>query len=699
MDSRTNSQQGDRRFAQRRNRIRTLHNESAAQAIHTDRRGNMPFRNGTQGQQTSQRDFRANIVAPNGSNGTQQQGHTPRFQPRPQQRGGFSGGNGQGGNSGQQNIPGRTTVRRSVRNMRKPKSKPTLTNRGKMGDAVIPPVQPGTVRVIPIGGVEQIGQNMVMIETSDAILVVDAGFQFKEPGMPGIDYIIPNTKYIEERKDKVKGLFITHGHLDHIGAIPFIIEKIGYPPVYTRQFGAVMIAKRQEEFPHLKKLDIVTLSGDETITLSPELKVKTFPISHTIPDSMGLMIDTPVGTIALIEDVRVDNIKGVVTDEEIEQYKRFKDKDILLLTMDSTSIEKPGFSLSEQTVAVNIEKIIREVEGRLIIATFASQVERIVAIVKAAKELGKKVVLEGRSMKTNMEIVKQLKIFEADNIVPVEDIENYPPDRIVMIVTGGQGEEFSSLSRIANKTHKYLRFRPTDTILLSSSIIPTNYLQIVKLKDSLYRSDVHIITYLDSDVHASGHGSRDELKWIHNQIKYRYFMPVHGYTHLLHQHAELSRSLGTPKENTVVPENGTIVEFYKDENNEPKMRILKEKAPSNLVMVDGFAVGDMQEVVLRDRQLLADDGMFVVVAVVDSRNGRLRKSPDIISRGFVYLRESQDLLRQARFIIKRTIEEGLRGARPHDLEPIKDKISDEVGRYLFQQTAKRPIVIPVIIEV
>lgn len=582
------------------------------------------------------------------------------------------------------------------RAMRRPRGRSTPSNKGKMGDTV-PPIEKGVVRIIPLGGVEEIGKNMVAVEVGDTIIVVDAGFQFKEASTPGIDYILPNTKYLEDRKDKVKALFITHGHLDHIGGIPFIIDKIGYPPVYTRPFGAMMVMKRQEEFPHLKKLDVYTLGDQETITISPELKVNTFPISHTIPDSMGLLIDTPMGTIALIEDVRVDNIGGVVTDEEIEQYKRFKDKDIVMLTMDSTSVEKPGYSLSEQTVVKNIEKIVREVEGRLIIATFASQVERIVAIIRIAKELGKKVAVDGRSMKTNFEIVKHLKLMDTDNIIPIEEVENHPPDKVVLIVTGAQGEEYAALMRIANKTHKHIRLRTMDTVMLSSSIIPTNHAAVVKLKDVLYRTEAKIITYLDSDIHASGHGNREELKWIHERVNYKFFMPVHGNHYMLRQHAELSMSLGTPRKNVVVPDNGTVVELF-EENGERQMRIRKEKAPSNLVMVDGFAVGDMQEVVLRDRQMLADDGMFVIISVVNMQTGRLRKSPDIISRGFVYLRESQELLRQSRFITKKTIEDMIRPGKQTDLEPIKDRVSDEIGRYLFQQTAKRPIVIPVIIE-
>lgn len=560
----------------------------------------------------------------------------------------------------------------------------------------VPEIEKGVLRIIPLGGVEQVGQNMTALEYGDDIILVDAGIQFAEQDHPGIDYIIPNTSYVEERKHKIKGLFITHGHLDHIGAIPFILEKIGNPPMYSREFGAMMILKRQDEFPHLPKIKMNIVGKDDVINISENFKIRSFAISHTIPDSMGLLIETPLGTVAFIEDVRVDNIKGIPSEEEVEQYKRFKDKDILMLTMDSTSIWKPGWSLSENTVAENIQKIIQAVSGRLIIATFASQVERIASIIDFAEKMGKKVVLDGRSMKSNIEIAKHLGIIKAKNMIPLDEINNYPPHKVVMIVTGGQGEEFAALARMANKSHRQVVLQPTDTILLSSSVIPGNEYDIDRLKDNLYRSEAKIITYTDSDVHASGHGNREELKWIHEQFKYRFFMPVHGNHWMLCQHAELSRSLGTPKENTVVPDNGSIVEIF---NEGKSIRVRKEKAPSDLRMVDGFSVGDVQEVVIRDRQMLAEDGMFVVFAIVDSKTGKLKKSPDIISRGFIYLKESQDLLHQARSLIKKTVENDAVGMNPINFDTVKMNLSDTLSKFLLQKTAKRPLVIPVILSV
>lgn len=593
----------------------------------------------------------------------------------------------------------KNTVKNSVRRKvdRKPKSmRRPARNFKNAKQQEIPPIG-NNVRFIPLGGVEEVGKNCTAIEVGNDIIIIDAGFQFKDETTPGIDYILPNTKYLEDRKDRIKAMFITHGHLDHIGGLPYIIEKIGNPKIYSRQFGAIMIKKRHEEFPHLPPLDLTVLDGDETIPISENLKVESFPISHTIPDSMGLVIHTHLGDIVFIEDVRVDNIDGVPTEEEVEQYRRFKEKtkDVLLLTLDSTSIEKPGWSLSENVVVENIDRIIKDTEGRLIIGTFASQVERILAIIDAAEKYGKKVVIEGRSMKSNVEIIKFLNLIKTDNIIPITEMQNYPPDRIILLVTGAQGEEFAALMRMANKSHKFVTLRKEDTILLSSSIIPTNHAAVVRLKDKLYRSEAKVITYLDSDVHASGHGNRDELKWIHEQINYKYFVPVHGNHFMLRQHAELAASIGTPRENIIVPDNGSIIEISEG----GKLEVLPMKAPNDVVTVDGFAISDIQDVVIRDRQLLSESGIFMIVASINTKTGRLKKSPDIISRGFVYLRESQDLLQEARNIIKRTIERNIQGKSQIDFELLKKIVSDELSKFLFQQTAKEPLVIPVILGV
>ncbi len=561
---------------------------------------------------------------------------------------------------------------------------------------VIPPIG-DALRIVPLGGVEEIGKNMTAIEYGNDIIIVDCGIQFSDDDTPGVDYILPNIKYLEERKDKIRALVITHGHLDHIGAIPFLITRLGNPPIYTREFGALLIKKRQTEFPALAPLDIrIVDASDKSLPITPHFKVRFFGLTHAIPDSTGIIIETPFGDIVNTGDVRVENELGVPVDKEVQQWSMFKDRKVLLFTMDSTGIDKPGFSPSEASILKNIDALIKDAPGRIIIATFASQVERIIEFFNSAKRYGKKVFIEGRSMKTNVDIIKHLNLVDTSDIQPIEDIEKYPPNKVMMIATGAQGEEFAALMRMSNKTHKQIRLQRSDTVVLSSSVIPGNDRAVEKLKDNLFRHDARIITYLDSDVHTSGHGKRGELEWIHKQMPYKYFMPVHGSHFRLKMHAELAANLGCPRENIIVPENGAIIEIRDNGNTFLK---LKEKAPSDDMVVEGLNIGDISEVVIRDRKMLAEDGIFVIIALVNTRNGRLKKSPDIIARGFVYLRESQELLSEARNIIKRSIESTTIGSNPINFDAAKNVVTEDISRFLFQKTAKKPIVIPVILGV
>ncbi len=566
-------------------------------------------------------------------------------------------------------------------------------------DSIIPPLAEDSIRIIPLGGVEQIGQNMTMVEFGEDIIVIDAGFQFKEEDTPGIDYILPNTKYLEERKNKIRAIIITHGHLDHIGGIPYIMERIGNPPLYTRALTSVMIRKRQDEFPHLKALDIRVVEKEDTIKIGG-LKVKFFSVTHTIPDSMGIIIETPFGSIVNPGDIKLDHVDGIPTEAEEKEYSRFKNENVLFLMMDSTNVDNPGFSTPERLVHKNLDEIIKNTKSRLIIGTFASQIERMMNIIASAEKYGKKVVVDGRGMKNNIEIVSRMGILKVkkDTLIMPEEMDAHPPDRIVALVTGAQGDEFASLMRMSNKTHKHFKITPRDSVLLSSSIIPGNEKAVQKLKDNLARQGAKIIHYRSSDVyiHSTGHGNKGELEWLHRHIAPKFFMPMHGNHYMLRVHEELAKNIGMAPEHICVPDNGTIIEI---QNGGKNLVRLKERAPHGLVMVDGFSVGDVQEVVIRDRQMLAQDGMFVIIASVNASNGKLKKSPDIISRGFVYLRESQDLLHQTRIIIKKTIEDTTAGMNPINFDYVKNVLTDNVGRFLFQKTAKRPIVIPVLLGV
>lgn len=575
------------------------------------------------------------------------------------------------------------------------KHRPSTPN----GSAIIPPLtDPDAVRIIPVGGVEEVGKNMTIVETKDDILVFDAGFQFvsDESNAPGINYILPNTEYLEQNKDKIRGLIVTHGHLDHIGGIPFLLERLGNPTIYTRYLTSVMILKRQEEFPHLPKVDMQVIEPWQRIRVGSTY-IKPFPVTHSIPDSMGISVETKHGNIVISGDLKLEHDGEEPSDKEKEIWGKVgEDKNILLIG-DSTNAERSGFSIPEIRVHTNIEEIIRGVKGRLIVGTFASQFERMIRIIKICEDLGKKVVTEGRSIKTNIEIAQKAGLLETKRgtIIPVQEMENYPSDRIVILSTGAQGEEFAALMRIATKRHKYISLTERDTIMLSSSVIPGNELSVQKLKDNLYRHGAKIIHYRASDVHSTGHGNAGELVWIREQVKPTFLMPAYGYHSMIRCHAYANIEAGFPKENVVIADNGSVIDI----KNGAELHIHKEKAPSEIMMVDGFTVGTRQEVVLRDRQSLANDGMFVIIATVNTKNGKLRKSPDIISRGFVYLRESQQLLSEARVLIKKTVERNTERMHPIDLDVVKDELTNTLSAFLLQKTNKTPMVIPVLIGI
>jgi len=564
-------------------------------------------------------------------------------------------------------------------------------------DKPVPPLEPGNIRIIPLGGVEEIGRNMTVVEYGDDIIAIDCGFQFREDDTPGIDYILPNTKYLEDRRDKIRGLFITHGHLDHIGGIPYVIDRIGYPPIYTRRLSAVMIKKRQEEFPNLKPLDIHEVEKEDTIRAG-NMRVRFFSVSHTIPDAMGIIIETPHGMVVFTGDLRLDHIDGIPTEKEETEFAYFKDKKVLFLAADSTNADKPGFSLPERIVQKNLDDIITNTKTRLIIGTFSSQLERIMRMLECAERTGRKVLVEGRSMKVNIEIVKQLGMIKIDEktFIGPEQLEHLPDHKVMVLATGAQGDEFAALMRVAQKTHKYVKIKPGDTVVLSSSVVPGNERAVQKLKDNLSRQGARIIDRQIMDVHASGHANRDETLWIHSKINPRFFMPLHGYHYMLRVHADIAKACGRREDEIIVPDNSCIIEIQ-DEGQKIVRR--KEMAPAGLRLVDGFSIGDIQEVVIRDRTVLAQEGMFVIIATVNPKTGRLRKSPDIISRGFVYLRESQELLQQTRIIIKKTIEETTQGMQPVNFDYVKNNVTDAVSRFLFEKTNKRPIVIPVVLGV
>ncbi len=637
--------------------------------------------------------------APQRGNGGRPQG--PRgTSPRPQGRGGSGAGERRGGRPQQIRKP-RTSglsgkhfedARIRTEEMRSERRE------GEKKKVTIPPLAPGDVRILILGGVEEIGRNISAIEYGNDIVIIDCGFMFKDEDHPGVDYILANTEYLEERKDKIRGVFITHGHLDHIGGLPYTLPRIGNPPVYARNLTALLIQKRQDEFPNLPPIDMKIIETTDRVSFG-DLAVRFFKVTHTIPDAMGVMVETPYGVICHTGDLKLDHVAGVPTDEEIIEYGKFKNEKVLMLMSDSTNCQKPGFSIPEPVVHNTVEALIKNSHGRVIIATFSSLLERIIKIIEFCDTHNRKLVVDGRSMKTNIELAQKAGLFKykKGTLIGIEEMENYPQDKIVMLVTGAQGDPFAVLMRAATKKHKGLKIHDGDTVLFSSSVVPGNERAVQKLKDLLSRQGARIVHYETSDVHSSGHSYRDESMWIIQHINPKYFIPLHGYHYMLRSHVDIAITSGIPAANCVIPNDGSIIEIREQGT---KIVHLAVTAPNEMVAVDGFAIGNMQEVVIRDRQMLAEDGIVVLVATVDLMTGKLMKSPDIIARGFVYVRESQDLLNQARLIIKKTVEdECLKGTKGVNFEFLKEDVRDKVGLFLFQKTSKQPMVIPVLLGI
>lgn len=555
------------------------------------------------------------------------------------------------------------------------------------------PAAEHAVKIIALGGLGEIGRNCTALEYGNDIMVIDLGLGFPEEDMPGIDFTLPNVQYLSENRHKIRGVVFTHGHYDHIGGIPYLIDKIGNPPMFASPLTAGIIRKRQEDFPK-GKLQLHIIKETDQIKLGKFI-VSFFHVNHNIPDDFGLKIDTPVGTIITTSDFKIDETPINDKPADLEKLKRFGDQGVHLLLGDSTGAESEGHSISEKTIQENLEAIFKQTKGRIIAATFSSLINRVQQIIAISEKYGRKVFVEGYSMRTNIEISKELGYvkIKKGTIVPTKDIDNYPDDKITVICTGAQGEQNAVLMRIVNKSHRFIRLKPGDTMIFSSSVIPGNERTVQELKDNIYRQGADVFHYRMMDIHAGGHGQREDLTTMLKLTRPKFFMPVHGNYSMLILHARLAKSLGIPEKNIIVAENGSIINLTKE-----RIWIDKKTVPSNYIMVDGLGVGDIGDVVLRDRQMMSKDGMFVIIALVDSKTGMVRGSPDIISRGFVYLKESKDLLASTRRIIKDIVERSSGGGKFNPIF-IRDNIKEAVGKFLFQKTERRPMVLPVLIEV
>ena len=565
------------------------------------------------------------------------------------------------------------------------------------------------LKVIPLGGLEQVGMNMTLLEYNKNIIIIDAGFLFPSEDMLGIDFVIPNVEYLKDKKDWIKGIFITHAHYDHIGAIPYIIEKIGYPTIYTTMLSKGIILKRQEDFPRLKKLHIEIINKDDpkTIEVGP-FKIDPFHVNHNIPDAVGLAIQTPVGQVVHTCDFKFDFQPVADKPADLSRIVELGARGTVLLMSDSTGADTPGHSISEQVIMDNLDEIFEKAEGRIIVATFASLIGRIQQIIWLAEKWGRKVAVDGYSMKSNVAIAQELKYIKAQKgtLIKPEEALHLPDEKVVVMCTGAQGEDRAILMRIVNKEHRFFKIKPGDSVIFSSSIVPGNERAVQGLKDGLYRQGAHVFHYKMMDIHASGHAYQEDLKLMINLIKPKFFIPIHGHYFMLRAHTEIAEALGIPKENIVIASNGSVVEIRPD-----NIHLSNQKVPVGNVMIDGLGIGDVSDVVIKDRQIMSGDGIMVVVSVIDKKTQRLKQDSDIISRGFVYMKESKELIqevrRRTRDVVDKYAKKSFVGrGRPEDRNGngssesfLKNMIRDEIGDFLYYKTQRRPMVIPVIIRV
>ncbi|MEK7195724.1 MAG: ribonuclease J [Patescibacteria group bacterium] len=551
-----------------------------------------------------------------------------------------------------------------------------------------------TLRLVPLGGLEEIGRNMMYLEYKDEIVIIDMGLQFPEEETPGIDYIIPNIESLEHKKKNIRAVIITHGHYDHIGAIPYLMGKLGNPTLYTAKLTKAIIEKRQEEFVNAPKLNIVSIEDGYKAKIGEYFDVEFITVEHTIPDSTGVIIKTPVGNIAHLGDFRIDYTEDGKANG-LDAIKRVGDMGIHTFMSDSTNAEEPGKTISERLVEKNLEILFKAAKGRIILTTFASMITRIAEIIKIAEKMGKKVLVNGRSMKDNIQICQNMGYINAKKgtLISPDEINKHKDDKLLIITTGAQGESRAGLMRIVSGEHKHIRIKAGDTMIFSSSVIPGNERSVQVLKDNIIRQGAIVHQTNIIDIHVSGHAPAGDLTMVTKLLRPKFVMPVHGYYFMRVANGRNSVEGGVDKENIRLMDNGQVAELTKDD-----FVITDETVPAYYVMVDGLGVGDVGEIVLRDRKLLAQEGMLVVIATVDRKTGRIIKNPDIISRGFIYLKDNQGMLDEIRTKIKNIIN---RIPRPQQVDPdyLKTIFRDQIGQYVYNKTYRRPMILPVIIEV
>lgn len=558
----------------------------------------------------------------------------------------------------------------------------------------MPEEQSGSaLKVIPLGGLGEIGLNMMVLEYEDTIVVIDSGLMFPEDEMLGIDIVIPDFSYVLENRERVAGLVVTHGHEDHIGAIPFLVRELAIP-IYGTALTLALIREKLKEHNLLDRVDLVQIVPRQVVEVGP-FSFEFIRVCHSIPDGVALAIRTPVGTIVHSGDFKIDNTPVDGKRLDIARLGSYGEEGVLALFSDSTNVEREGYTVSERQVGATLREIFQEKSGRMVVAVFASNIHRIQQLVYIAREFGRKVFLNGKSMVTNVRIARELGYldFNEEDEIFIQDLQNIPDSRVLMLTTGTQGEPMSALSRMAFNDHKKLSVKEGDTVILSSRFIPGNERTIQNIINHLCRNGADVIHEQVRDIHVSGHAYQEELKILINVVQPRYFIPIHGeYRHLM-KHRQLAVSLGTPPENCLLVENGTVISFGPDSVD------TSEKVGAGRVFVDGKGVGDVGGLVLRDRRHLSEDGLIIVSLVMNKETHELLSGPDIFSRGFIHEDAKPEIFFEAKCIIFESIDRQMEEDQQLDCALLQDQIRRELKRFFNRTLDRRPVIYPIVVEI
>ena len=547
------------------------------------------------------------------------------------------------------------------------------------------------LKVIPLGGVSEIGKNMMVMEYADDIIIIDTGLMFPSEEMLGIDLVIPDISYLLERREKIKGIIITHGHEDHIGALPYLLPQLDVP-VYSTKLTHGLISVKLKERRALTGARLKVISPGEQFTLG-QFKVEFFPVCHSIPDAVGLIIYTPVGTVVHSGDFKLDYTPVDNKPTDLSRLAQLGAQGVLLLLSDSTYAEVPGYTPSERVVGETLDRVIANATGRVIVTTFSSLVSRVQQVIDSAARHQRRVFIVGRSMNDTSHMALELGYLNAPDgiLARLDELHGLPRNKIVFVTTGSQGEPTSALVRMANRDHRQLHIMRGDTVVISATPVPGNESLVNRTVDSLFKQGAQVLYDKVAPVHVHGHASQEELKLLLNLVKPKFFMPIHGEYRHLSFHARLAESVGIPKDNCFVLEDGDILELS------PQMAKITDKVSAGNVYVDGLSVGDVGSVVLRNRRMLSRDGIVVVIIALNRQTGKLVGRPDIVSRGFVDTRESKEMMDESRDAVARILDRG--GDRPADWGFISTKVRDTLKKFYYERTRRRPMILPFMVKV